>query len=49
MLFGEGQDLWNGVLSTFDEFIAFDYWKYNHEIYTINSDYKKFKNIKLEI
>jgi hypothetical protein len=42
-----GDDLWNGVHSTFDEFLGFEYWKFNDELERINSDYKQFKSVKL--
>ena len=43
----EHEDLWHGVYSTFDNFLGFEYWKYADELRKINSDYKKFKSIKL--
>jgi len=42
-----GDDLWNGVYSTFDEFLGFEYWILNNELERINSDYKQFKSVKL--
>ncbi len=42
----EGEDLWNGIYSDFDEFIGFEYWKINDELERINSDYKHFKPYK---